>query len=1783
LKVLERLASCGYRMFLDSEPEYGIKAGQEWEKELYHNLNQASAVVVLCSDNLLASRWCFFEIASARALGKPIFAVIVSPCEVLELLKDRQVVNLAAEGELALQRLLDGLRTAGLDPNDSLDWDPRRPPYPGLNYFTEDDAGVFFGRDDEVRQVLEALETMQRRRMPRLSLLLGASGSGKSSLMRAGVLPRLKKDPARWVIVPPFRPGPEPIGELAKSLTRAFPAVSGRPDWKDVRDRLRAAAKADQPPSPDLLTELADDLTQAFYRREAAILLTIDQAEEALTEGEGPSTDFLRLVRRAAESPGSNLFALLTLRSDYLGAFQNHPALAGLQYTNLSLGPMAVEGFPRVIEGPARRAGIELADGLVAEMVADTRTDHALPLLAFTLRAMYDRTAAPRRFTHALYRDDLEGIQGAVAVVVKQIKARVSLAPGSAAEADLRRAFLKLVRLDPDGNYVRKPAPWDALPEAARPILQEMIDARLLASKDEGPRRTVEVVHESLFRVWDDLVRWLDEKRELLLWRQGLQDELGAWKENGESQEYLLRGGRVAEARRMLQTDREEFGSDEVRFLEESIAEEDRRVVERQRLFRRVRVAAIVATALAVLALIAGGIAFDQRNRVLSANGELKTAKNKLETAKDQLETANNELKTALVESKRSAARLALNQAESLHADGRTDQALLLLTRGLELAPTQAEAPDDPATTELQRVLRTKLNSWKSRVPTIRDQLEHGSSVYVAAFGPGGKSILTAGADGTARLWDAATGRPFGAPMKHPSMIGAAALSPDGKVLATAGGNRMGRVIDEEMEQITKVKRPVDNTARLWDATTGRPIGEPLEHQQVVEAVAFSPDGKSILTGSADGTARLWDAATGRPIGQPMKHPHGVRAVAFSPDGRAILTGCGDIAGLVRNLPGRGDARLWSAATCEAMGQPLPHPGVVVCVGFSPSARTILTGIWGPNATLGQARLWDRVERRPIGKPLDHQGRIQAVAFSPDGKTALTGSSDSTARLWDAESGEPRGDAWKHDGPVVAVAFSPDGKTALTGSADHTARLWDASTGEPMGTPLRHAEGIWAVAFHPGGRTLITGCSDGAARIWQVPPAPPRGRSLPQLTKPGLLVSPAMNQLLTVNSVQHGNLVRGTVTSIAFSPDGKFSLVGGLSGLAHFWETATGQPLGVPLQLGSRVDSVAFSPVDKVAVTCADRAVRLWEVPTGRPIGKPFIHRSEVLCNAFSPDGKIVATATSEGIVGFWEVATGRYRLEVAIADRFITALALSPDGRLALAGIGKLPNGYGRFLDLDTGKARVQELRHQGLIRVVAFSPDGRMALTGSEDRTARLWEVATGRPLGEPLMHPHAVVTAAFSPDGKIIATGTGDALSGGPKPDVGFVRLWDVATGRPMSDPMPHRGRIAGLAFHSDGATVVAGAESLTEWDVPRPLDGGVEQLALWASTITGQVLDPTNALYPLDSRSWREHRDRLQALGGPPAGAAATAEEVAAELRHAAEESEEARQWFAAAWHLQRLLAANPGDGDLRRRRARADRELGWWEEAITDLTKAIEQHPDDGQLRNDRGVAYAELARWDAAAADFSKAMELTPEDLQFRFQLGLTYLAKGDLDGYRRFCQDFLEWCQKRNVTEASMMAAWACVLSPKAIPDPAAVVQLAEKVNKAILAKQSSMITLARVSNDPRLIQQATAAFEDIAPASTRVLGAALYRAGQLESAVRHLNDSVKSGKSLCNDLLFMAMAQHRLGRADEANQLLARAVQRIDQALDAGTFDGRPVTWENKLQAMILRREAEARIDAK
>ena len=540
--------------------------------------------------------------------------------------------------------------------------------------------------------------------------------------------------------------------------------------------------------------------------------------------------------------------------------------------------------------------------------------------------------------------------------------------------------------------------------------------------------------------------------------------------------------------------------------------------------------------------------------------------------------------------------------------------------------------------------------------------------------------------------------------------------------------------------------------------------------------MAFSPDGKTLATGSADGTVRLWDVATGHQIGHPLTgHTGLVVSVAFSPDGKTLASA----AAMARCGCGMWPPAARSAAPFTG------HAGLVISVAFSPDGKTLASG-----SDDGTVRLWDVATGRQIGNPLTgHTGNgplggVQpgrqdpgqrqpamarygcgmwppatrsatpspatpaasgSVAFSPDGKTLATGSDDGTVRLWDVATGHQIGDPLTgHTGAVQSVAFSPDGKTLASGGDDGTVRLWDVATGRHRQPLTGHtgASGRWRSArtarpWPAAATTTRCGCG-----TW--PPASQIGKSLTGHT--------------------------GMVDSVAFSPDGKTLATGSDDGTVRLWDVATGHQIGNPLTGHTGVG--LFGGVQPGRQDPGHRQ-RRWHGPAvgcgHRPPDRQPPHRPHrrIFSVAFSPDGKTLASGSRDGTVRLWDVATGHQ--------------------------IGNPLTG------------------HTGSVWSVAFSPDGKTLASGGDDGTVRLWDVATGHQIGDPLTgHTGSVWSVAFSPDGKTLATGSDD----------GTVRLWDVATGHQIGDPLTgHTGSVRSVAFSPDGKTLASGGDDDTVrlWDV------------------------------------------------------------------------------------------------------------------------------------------------------------------------------------------------------------------------------------------------------------------------------------------------------------------------------------------------------------------------------
>jgi hypothetical protein len=614
-------------VFLDLDPEKGIVGGQSWERTLYRKVRACRAVIALVTDDYIKSQWCFAEIALTRMEGKHLFALQVDPLsadtKLPSILTENQYIDLRIDPEQAYERLWRGLREVDILGVKG-EWDPQEAPYLGFDAFQEKHAPLFFGREDEARTGVELLE----RGSPGLIITLGPSGSGKSSLVRAAIIPRLRRLKDRWLVVEPLRPGDDPFGALARALLSTFrtyapdaaksmestdrlvnrlrsksPGPAANEGASNIRpidseetgaevavgddDRVRRLLSQlselrDTPPSgaaetfvsfldwtlDDLrkiskaegasrqttaqggdtpLIDLANDLRRLSDREEARVVVVVDQFEELLGEvGTSEQTDeFLAFLRRSVEAPNSPIVVLGTMRSDFLGLLQRNPALQGVDYESLSLGPMSTEGMRRVIEEPAKLGAIELEAGLTDRLIHDTETPDALPLLSFTLWVLW-RDFGDDRLIEISEYERLGGLHGAV---VREAEALVSHRDHMA----LRRAFLAMVRLNEEGNFARKPVRWDS-PELT-PVhaqLEQFVERRLLVVRSDGPTKIVEVAHEALFRTWALLQNWLDQGRAEVLLKQQITRDATAWEDSKRDTDALWRGGRLLQARELL-------------------------------------------------------------------------------------------------------------------------------------------------------------------------------------------------------------------------------------------------------------------------------------------------------------------------------------------------------------------------------------------------------------------------------------------------------------------------------------------------------------------------------------------------------------------------------------------------------------------------------------------------------------------------------------------------------------------------------------------------------------------------------------------------------------------------------------------------------------------------------------------------------------------------------------------------------------------------------------------------------------------------------------------------------------------------------------------------------------------------------------------------------------------------------------------------------------------------------------------------------------------------------
>jgi WD40 repeat protein len=1392
-RIAEKLKRAGFEPWLD---KWCLTPAGDWQDELAGGLRASAACAVfvgpsgivcwedleykLATDRMAKDRAFRVFLVLLPGLPEPFDASALPP-----FLSTRTWIDLrqGIEERRGFQSLINGIKGLPLGPERAIE--PRNDicPYRGLQPFDEDHAEFFFGRDADIQRLIEKLK------VTRFIAVIGSSGSGKSSLVRAGVVPALKKgvlpDSDTWTIRV-FTPGAHPLAALAANILRLYPHEA----MNKTLDQLAADERT---------LHLAVSLGLAERPARERVVWVIDQFEEIFTlcSDERERAQFLANLLYAAFIPQGRCTVILTLRADFYPKCATYPELsARMSEQQFLVSLMGANNLRQAIEEPAWHVGLEFEQGLVETILDQVENQPgALPLLEHALLELWERRRGTMMTLEAYHESG--GVEGAIAKRADAIY--VSFDPEQQTIA--RRIMLRLTQPGEGTEDTRRRATMPELitregeSQVVEGVVQEMANARLLTTNtdEQSGEQIVDVSHEALIRGWPRLRKWIEEDRAGLRILRRLTEASREW-QTGRDESLLYRGARLAQAVEWRERNEGALNEMEREFLNQSVAQH--KAAERRR--RRV-IIGLVAGLLVALAL--AGLALFQWWR-----------------ANEQTQRANEQTQIALSRQLASESYAQMEKAPSL---------------GLLLG---IEANRVHESFGARRTLLLDMQYYEYLAAIL-----HGptSEVYKVVFSPDGKLLASAsgtnGKDNSVRLWDVASGQPIGEALTgHQDGVLCVAFSSDGKILAS--GDLNGVII-------------------LWDAATRQPIGQPLTgKKRAVYSLAFSPDNKILASGSfsklndrgadTEGELCLWNVATHERIGEPLKgHTSLINALAFSPDGKTLASGNGRP--IFRGFDP--SIILWDVATRRPLGSPLKgHSDGISSLAFSPDGKVLASG--SADKTV---RLWDVAARKSLdgferlndGIKEQHISDVLDVQFTRDGKrlvSADAGSEDAGTHILVREvefstvnnkltlsNSSLIKSAASYFLPMRSVAFNPETSMWATGGCrtqgadgycvEGEVSIWNLDARLPISHLVaENSQGdMQHVVFSPNGKLLASdGCAEWGNKVDCVrSEINLRDTTTHQLV--GQLKGASNAQINPSHSSDGNVLVEGqripnAVTSLAYSPDGKVLAAGGC---AHF------------------------------ELNCLQGEIRLWNPETQQLVSQPLtVHTNFVTMLAFSSDGKLLASSDGNNIL-LWntetrqmlgEIKPGHQYKEQTAVNRPLRSIAFSPDGKtLASSGCGKIEPGLVdgrsdyvcvkgeiRFWDVATRQLLGEPLPgHKDEIKSVAFSSDGKTlaSASGQNDGTIKLWDVATRQQLGRDFAgYVTEMKKIIFNPDGKTLAS-TSDRS---PDGKVYKIFLWDVATHQLIGQPLnAHTDFIGDIAFSPDGQMLASsgGDSALRLWDM------------------------------------------------------------------------------------------------------------------------------------------------------------------------------------------------------------------------------------------------------------------------------------------------------------------------------------------------------------------------------
>ncbi|MGB6297463.1 MAG: CHAT domain-containing protein [Rivularia sp. (in: cyanobacteria)] len=1138
-------------------------------------------------------------------------------------------------------------------------------PYRGLFAFGEQDADIFFGREALSKELYQRVQ----RREP-LIAVVGASGSGKSSVVFAGLIPQLRKNSNIQIVH--FRPGKNPFESLAVALA---------PLWYEANGNLTSDVNSDrqQFDVENLIAKLQDKrglcevvetiITPSVANSSPHLVIIADQFEEIYTLSPQSKQDTCNsildsLLNAVNDSPGFTL--VLTLRADFFHhAIKNRKFADALRNTNYPLGPMNREELQRVIKLPAEKRGVKLERGLL-EIILDDVGEKAenLPLLEFALTQLWAfqeygllKTAAYRK---------IGGLQQSLALHAENIYTQLN----SEERQRMQRVFIQLVRPGEGAadtrNIVSKSdlqsSDWDLI------TLLNQEDARLLViNYDQNKRETVEIVHEALINGWGRLNNWMAYHRQFRTWQERLKISIKNWQEKNNDDGYLLSGGGLGEAEEWLNS-QEHFCylSDSQReFIQLSLDARDQKIKEEKSKQKRTNLG---FAGLSIISLVFAGFAGvnwmqsditstrEKLNNLILTSKEFFNAQ-KYDDALFEAIKAKQLLENTLWKNHLSDYTLKVNIA--------TDRPMIFFTEPKQTIAAHKNrvwgvsfSPDGNTIASASADNTVKLWSIKER-KLIHTFEGHTAGVASVSFSPDGNTIASGSLDNTVKLWSVKERKLIHTFEGHTKTVRNVDFSPDGNTIASSS---------------------YDNKVKLWSVKDGKLIHTLEGHTNLAMSVDFSPDGNTIASSSYDNTVKLWSVKDGKLIHSFKGHQSNVLSVDFSPDGNTITSGSDD-----------NTVKLWSVKKRELIHIFEGHQSSVRNVSFSRDGNTIASG-----SDDNTVKLWSVKKRKLIDTLSAHKSSVWSVDFSPDDNTIVSGSSDNTVKLWSIKEDKfidtLQGDRFD----VNSVNFSPDGKTIASASLDNTVKLWSVKDSKLIDTLQGHKSSVFSVDFSPDGNTIASGSRDNTVKLWSV--------------KNGEVIKSFQKHKDFVNSVN-------------FSPDGNTIASGSDDNTVKLWSVKERKLIHTLHRHTNRIRSVDFSPDgNTIASGSDDNTVKLWSVKDGKLIHTFRGHISRVWSVDFSPDGNTIASGSSDNTVKLWSVKERKLIHSFKGHQQAVRSVDFSPDSKTIASGS---EDNTVKLWWVKDGKLIDSFKGHTNTVRSVDFSPHGKTIASGSFDNTIKLWNL--------------------------------------------------------------------------------------------------------------------------------------------------------------------------------------------------------------------------------------------------------------------------------------------------------------------------------------------------------------------------------------------------------------------------------------------------------------------------